>query len=270
MSLIDHFNCFQAVSERKEFSPNARSLYYAILAEFNKKRYPESLRLLNGYLQQLSGIYANSSFDSARTALINAKVIWHKKQVYKLLTGKAEGIPHTSATPYLENGGKSDGTSLVYHSTVTPAENKNKTEEPFSNSSNARTREPVEKIAAGAVDNSNALSRPSDEVLKLWEGFTGMSMPGPLQMEFVAVENLVDTPALAAAIKAAGLGNKTDSFSFNYVMTVLYRQLKKDKFAQLGLFEQCWGKNIRILREGAAENSAAAVYGGEDLPPGGD
>ncbi len=73
------------------FSANARSLFFAILGEFNAARYPSELILRNGSLQQLSGIRASSSFDAARNALINAGAIKHKREVYRL--GEFAGKP---------------------------------------------------------------------------------------------------------------------------------------------------------------------------------
>ena len=84
MTLIDYFNAFQVLNQGRQFSANARSLYYAVLGEFNSARYPLELKLQNGYLQHLSGIPAASSFDVARNTLINAGVISHKRGVYRL------------------------------------------------------------------------------------------------------------------------------------------------------------------------------------------
>jgi hypothetical protein len=55
------------------------------LNEFNKRRFPESLKLNNAYLQHLSGVSSNSSFDAARNILINANIIKHKSGNYALV-----------------------------------------------------------------------------------------------------------------------------------------------------------------------------------------
>ena len=86
MTLIDYFNSFQEVSQRLGLSANARSLYFAILAEFNRLRFPQKLKLTNIYLQQVSSITSSHSFSSARNALQNAGVIRQKKGVYELLS----------------------------------------------------------------------------------------------------------------------------------------------------------------------------------------
>ena len=89
MKLTEYLKEFQVVSARNHFSANARSLYLALLLEFDRAFYPEQLFLLNGYLQEISGITATSSLDSARTKLVSCKLITHKKNYYGLLLGEA-------------------------------------------------------------------------------------------------------------------------------------------------------------------------------------
>ena len=83
-SLIDYEKGFHIQSKILCLSANARSLYQAILMEFNQEYYPAELPLPSVYLKQISGIHSSSSFINARKTLIEHGFIFCEDQTYRL------------------------------------------------------------------------------------------------------------------------------------------------------------------------------------------
>ena len=214
MSLIDHFNAFHVRSQELGLTPNARSLYFAILGEFNKMQYPAQIKLQNTYLQHLSGINSTHSFNSARNALINAELISHKKQIYSLETVRKD-FGNSSET-FRKGFGNSLESSF---STTTISKNNVEKEKEKERDARAYTRD--ENANTATFNNLN-----SAEVQEMWFRCEGERIPGGIAFGLYELEQLHGTEALCKAIMAASQANTQPRLSFNFVKAVLDRQQK--------------------------------------------
>ena len=209
MTWMDYANHFQVLSRKKHFSANARSLYYAILEEFNGAFYPEEMYLMNTHLQQMSGINSTHSFDSARTALINAELITHKAQHYRLLTVKTEGKP-------TETEGKTDGKQAEM--SIVP------------NSNLKIENEDKDKKEEKETPARESISQNSEEVLKTWYDCEGERLFGSKSQSLIYDENTYGKEAVVQAIKTASKTNNYEKFrkvTYNYYKKILENQQKE-------------------------------------------
>ena len=190
MTLIDHFNAFQTCCECRNFTANARSLYYAILSEFNKRRFPEELKLSNCYLQEASGITARSSFDAARNVLISTNVIKHKHGTYSLV----EPIKIFNDCGYTWEYPK----AVANEKTVATPE-----------SVPASKETPVTTADDWRVYAKNFLS---PEVLEAWSNGKGEALEGYKILDMRNLEKLHGTKKILAAIEDASLSCNYDDF----------------------------------------------------------
>ena len=83
-SLIDYCRNFHLQSKVLCLSANTRSLYHAILMEFNGSYYPAEMILPNVDLMKISGIHSSSSFNRARQELVENEFIFCEGQTYRL------------------------------------------------------------------------------------------------------------------------------------------------------------------------------------------
>ncbi len=228
MTLIDHFNAFQGLSKRFELSANARSLYFAVLGEFNATQYPMTLKLSNQLLQHLSGITSTHSFDTARTALINAGAIKHKKLVYSLpehygkfpeIAGKLQGNFAETERKFSGNSaeifGKDslDSTFLeVYPEEKEKDKNKEKEEKITTTTATAGARE--------------KLSTNSEEVKQAWFLAEGENLRGYNALDLIQLENQYGTDAVVNAIHEAHRANTQPRLHYNFLKAVIERRQK--------------------------------------------
>jgi len=194
MNLIGYFNAFHVVTQEAGLSANARSLYFAILGEFNRAGYPAELRLSNGYVQNLSGIRSTHSFNTARIALIERGVIEHKSQVYRLkeVTGQTNGysreIERKTNGNLAENEGK---TPLVTPGSI----------------NNVEKEKDLEK-----KENENA--RASSEILMTWYKYKGEKLIAGKLYGFTELEKRYGAEVIINAIKISSEKNNYAKFPF--------------------------------------------------------
>ena len=197
MTLIEYFNAFQTFSAAKRLSPNVRALYYAVLSEFNKRRYPESLKLTNEYLMNISGINTRSAFETARTTLINHQTIYHKRGNYRLGNVTVNDTGFKYELPPRDN--------VITMKIPTPA----KTTIP-------QTPEPMFK------DNGWV----SAKVQETWFKYEGEQMESSVMQGLYPLEQTFGTSEVCKAILAARQANTQERLSLPYVRTFLERQQK--------------------------------------------
>lgn len=195
MTLIDYFNAFQAFCTAKNLAPNARVLYYSILGEFNKHRYPNDLEIPNEYLRYLSGL-TSAQFEKARTVLINHKVIYHKRRHYQL-----------------GNIVKATANDTAFRYELPPRDNVinmkiSKQPEP--------AKEPMFK------DNGWV----SAKVQEAWFKCEGEEMNGGVMQGLYPLEETFGTLEVCKAILTASQSNTRARLSLPYVRTILENQLK--------------------------------------------
>lgn len=196
MTLIDYFNAFQAFSTVKNLSANARVLYYAILGEFNKHRYPDDLQLPNDYLLYLSGISSRSAFETARTSLINHKVIYHKRGHYQL-GNIVKATANDTAIRY-ELPPRDNVVVMKIPKQAEPA------------------KEPMFK------DNGWV----SAESQKTWFDCEKQEMNSATMQKLYPLEKMFGTKAVCDAILEASARNQRDKLTYNYVEKILQSQVK--------------------------------------------
>ena len=227
-SLIDHFNAFHIRSQELELSANARSLFFAILGEFNKAQYPAHIKIQNTYLQHLSGIKSTCSFSSDRNALINAGLISHSNQVYTLETFQKDN--RNTLESYQKGSRK-----------VLEREQKDfrkVVESPLNTTSMSKiTIEKEKEIEIEEEGESPAparenLSTNSTEVLKAWYGNKGEQLAGAKAFALIQDEKLYGTEAVIKAIETASTTNNYEAFpkvTYTYFKIKLEDQLKGGK-----------------------------------------
>ena len=103
-SLIDHFRTFHSLSKEYDLSAGARSVYFALLGEFNAAYWPDELRISDRQMQELSGVKSVATVHDARNLLKSLKLIdfrkgKNRKTIYRLLTDR---IANTIQTPIAE------------------------------------------------------------------------------------------------------------------------------------------------------------------------
>lgn len=231
MNLMDCFNTFQNVSKAMRLSPNARSLYIAILGEFNSARYPETLNLSNSLLRDMSGINlegkSDSSFHSARNALQNAGLIKHKQQVYQLTPNVAEeklakrfeklmNTPCTLPRDSVESAWRQVGDSLEGSRFI----------------STTLDKEEVEKENRREEEDAQArvtLSKVSEEVERAWTKCKGSKLDGQQMIYLTSVENARGSNFLVNAIETASMKNDYGKFpnvTFTFLKMTIEDKLK--------------------------------------------
>ena len=234
MTLIDHFKAFQAVSKIHRLSANARSLYIAILGEFNSLQYPPTLKLQNTDLQHLSGINSTSSFDSARNALINAGIISHKKQIYALETvskdsrNSLESVSKESRNT-LETFQKDFRNSLESSfSTTTISKNNIEKEKEIKKEGEgeARARTRTTTTTTPTFKDNGWVSA---EVQETWFKYEGERMNAATMQKLYPLEQTFGTDAVCNAIFEASARNKEAKLTFNFVEKILRDQAKGGK-----------------------------------------
>lgn len=203
MNLIDCFNTFQDVTKSLKLSANARSLYIAILGEFNSARYPEVLGITNRVLQDMSGINSESSFHSARNALINAKLIAHKKQAYKLTPEAA-----------LEKLKSRFGADLEPPKSTSYSINLKK---------NKKEEDEERATPAPAFFNNN-MNAP--EVQEMWFKCEGEAIPFAMAQTLYELEKLHGVDFAKDVVFTASAENKQPKITLNYLKTIANNKLK--------------------------------------------
>ena len=216
MTLIDCFNTFQNVAKSLKLSANARSLYIAILGEFNSARYPDTLSITNRVLQDISGINAESSFHSARNALLNADLIRHKKHVYQLTPEAALEKLCRRRGATLETPWSQLGVGLEFSNTTT----------------NPITIPKIEKEIEKDEEDApaqNFSNLVSTEVLTAWKKYRGEKLDGGKIFGLHDCEKLRGTEDVIQAIKTASESNNYAEFpyiTYNYFKRILENQQK--------------------------------------------
>lgn len=205
MCLIEQFNAFQTVSEVLELSANTRSVFYAILAEFNRARYPRELKIANIRVQHLSGVTSSHSFETARQTLINAGVIKHKKQVYELCLVR-EGAGNFSGNE------RKDSDSATSPVSVEREREREKEKTLTTTTTTTRAR--------------SFVSSNSPEVVETWFNCEGEHLRGGNAFGLIELENQYGVETVCAAIIKASQANTEPRLSFNFVKAVLNNMLK--------------------------------------------
>lgn len=98
-TLIDFFNGFQNLKRIKRFSAGVQSTYFAILAEFYLRHFPDELELSTRDLKSLAGLKSVSSAHEARNILKNNKLVdFHTRNGISVYTLGTDHLPNTSRT----------------------------------------------------------------------------------------------------------------------------------------------------------------------------
>lgn len=248
MTLIDHFNAFQQVSKLRGFSANVRSLYFAILDEFNALRYPSEIVLENTYLQHLSGIRSTSSFSEARNILINAGLIKFKKinsqrQKYALAEPYAKtevkGWRHSTEIEQKLNRKPSES-RLGLLTVLKPTETDGEKEKDADADAPATATEfdaehfPEKAFTASLNEKAEIVPAPkafhsvnSKNVLDAWERWGGQKLYGGHIQTLIQLENRYGTEFLLEAIERAGRSDKKGGLSIKYLEGVIEKRGEK-------------------------------------------
>lgn len=118
-TLIDYFNGFQQLKRIKRFSAGVQSTYFAILAEFNLRRFPAELELSTRDLKSLAGLKSVSSAHEARNILKNNKLVdFHTKNGISTYSLGTEHLPNTYRTPTEHYGAEMPNASRTPHALV--------------------------------------------------------------------------------------------------------------------------------------------------------
>ena len=242
MTLIDHYNAFQRVSKIQGFTANVRSLYFALLGEFNELRFPSELVLESTYLQHLSGIRSTSSFNEARGVLISAGLIkYHKynsqRQSYALVDTyeKTEVKGCRKSNEPKANLNRSPSESRLGVLTVPkPTETDKEKDRNAEGDAPAPAKTDIGKGAGenavtvtvdAAEKNASAisLSRNSNEVLQAWRDWGGQTLHMAHSMTLIRYEEALGKDKLIALIEKAGSANQKETLDLRYLSKFVER-----------------------------------------------
>lgn len=212
-TLIDYFNGFQSLKQSRHFSAGVQSAYFAILAEFNRQRYPEQVELSTRDLQRLAGLKSVSSTHEARNILKNNKLIdFHTKSyttVYQLST---EHLPNNNRTLTEQLPNTSRTVSYSSSLSFSPLEEKEKEKKDLNPYIQSRAKESVEEI---------------DDLVEYWEEAGGAKLNFIIISELKALLQQHSLSLLKKAVKEASLGNNSRyGFSLNYLKLKLAEMQK--------------------------------------------
>lgn len=115
-TLIDYFNGFQQLKRMKRFSAGVQSTYFALLGEFNLRRFPDELELSTRDLKSLAGLKSVSSTHEARNILKNNKLVdFHTRNGISVYTLGIEHLPNTNRTPSEQPSGNQPNDNRTPH-----------------------------------------------------------------------------------------------------------------------------------------------------------
>lgn len=227
MNLMDHFNIFQKVAKSLRLSANARSLYVAVLGEFNSARYPVTLNLSNRLLQDISGINAESSFHSARNALLNARLIKAKKQFYTLSSEDALKKIESRLGVSVESPWSQSGVSLEPPWSPLGAALDNTT---FLSIPKNKVDEEVDEDEAPATPASSTRVVPigdlNPQIYEVWTLYEGENLSGGQILDMYSLEREYGVELLVECIKEASRSNTRQRLSYNFVKKILENRAK--------------------------------------------
>lgn len=118
-TLIDHFRAFHAFSKANDFSMAARSVYFALLGEFNANFWIEELSISDRAMMELSGAKSTATVHDARNILKSAGFIdfrkgKNRKAIYRLLPNHLTSTEQT-AGEHLTNAERTVETNSNIH-----------------------------------------------------------------------------------------------------------------------------------------------------------
>jgi len=217
-TLIDYFNGFQSLKNSRHFSAGVQATYYAILAEFNRQRYPEQLELSTRDLQRLAGLKSVSSTHEARNILKNNKLIdFHTKSYTTLYQLGTEHLQNTSRTPaeHLPNSCR----TLSYSNSLpsSPLKEKEKEKKEFKQIQ-SRARSIESNLSSNSKGTEKEESDSIDELIEYWEKAGGSKLNFVIISELKALLEENSLVLLKKAIDEACMGNNSRyGFSLNYM-----------------------------------------------------
>ena len=223
-TLIDHFNGFEIMSQGKNFSGGVRSVYYAILAQFNRRGYPAELSLSTRDLKELAGLKSVATVQECRNVLKNHRLIDFKTvkgiSVYRLLTEHLTDSRRTATAGFNMRAG---------------GESRPKTEDFLKNNNDTRTRELKESNELKAVDAQEHASE-LDAILDEWQT-SGCFAKLDFQLisELDALLKKLGVSAIREAMdKAKRSNNNRNGVSFSYFKAVLENTKGEKSIAKPG------------------------------------
>ena len=74
-TLIDYFKAFHSMKETLRLSAGSQAVYFSILGEFNRARFPEQLNISTRELKALAGLKSTNAVFENRNVLKNKKLI---------------------------------------------------------------------------------------------------------------------------------------------------------------------------------------------------
>ena len=221
-TLIDHFNGFQTLKQGKRFSAGVQSTYFALLAEFNRQRFPAELSISTRDLKELAGLKSVATAHECRNVLKNNKLIEFETKtsitVYRLLT---EHLPNSNRT-LAEHQPNGNRTLTAGFNMRAGGESRPKTEDFLKNNNDTRTRELKESNELKAVDAQEHASE-LDAILDEWQT-SGCFAKLDFQLisELDALLKKLGVSAIREAMdKAKRSNNNRNGVSFSYFKAVL-------------------------------------------------
>lgn len=225
-TLIDYFNGFQQLKRIKRLSAGVQSTYFAILAEFNLRRFPAELELSTRDLKSLAGLKSVSSAHEARNILKNNKLVdFHTKNGISTYSLGTEHLPNTYRTPTEHYGAEMPNASRTPHalsnssisSTQMETETKRQDKDLSITVSETHARETLRGITStGEMD-----------IHEVWEYETGYRLTGSVAYELEELAN-TDFEGVRQAIIAAVKSKDTARVRYNHFRAI-YDGTKKPK-----------------------------------------
>ena len=253
-NLMDYFNAFSSYSKERELSASARSLYFELLNEFNRARWPGELCFSDSVMASWSGVKSRETLHDVKNLLkefkwINFRAGKNRKSVYELLT---DNLPTKSAeNRQLENSSLQISDNLQTKLTDFRQPNEQVDRFPTTCKSSSQISDnlpvnlpvnhtdnlpdnlggfPMERTRVDSRQEDNrqsSLNRADacedvDELIACWEAAGGAKLNMLILAKFKALLRTHDLSSLKSAIERAGLANNGNyGFSYNFFLSKL-------------------------------------------------
>ena len=253
ITLIDYFRSFHVCSKEYELSATARSVYFALLGEFNAAYWKDELIISDRQMLELSGVKSVATIHDARNLLkslgfIDFRKGKNRKSVYRLLQKHLPRTPNAILPEHLPNTCRtlSEQSGLVCYTRAGEDDEDEKTDSAITN---ARARAGVKREAendesasrgkaAAEVDSSVAdahtgalpLSSPTtQDIFKSWDFATNHAPLGGWQKYELADMAEQDFEKTVAAIKRAMDTKPTFVLKFEHFRDTYLEMEKEDE-----------------------------------------
>lgn len=229
--LIDHFRMFHELSKEYELSASARSVYFALLGEFNAAFWPDELKISDRSMLELSGVKSTATVHDARNLLklmnlIDFRKGKNRKTIYKILNkARDKQSENTNRTPTESSNEQSALFLMSSCGLVGKTEDERQSQPPPPREGQTTKR----GLLSVSKNEENAEEYDIDEIVEEW---TESPCFSKLDFELITeIANLVKKHGKAKVKEAMGkakrANNNRNGVSFAFFKAILEKESEK-------------------------------------------